>query len=75
MFFYCTDAYRVLQEDSLCTLPGRMKTFNAAALRNMMTYMVKFDDKLKDMIEDLEVSDGVVSIILRGSMHALSCSA
>jgi hypothetical protein len=30
-----------------------------------------FDDKLKDVI-DLEVSDGVVSIILRGSVHALS---
>jgi hypothetical protein len=32
-----------------------------------------FDDKLKDMT-DLEVSDGMVSIILRGSVHALSCS-
>jgi hypothetical protein len=30
--------------------------------------------KLKDMIEELEVSNGVVSIILRGSVHALSCS-
>lgn len=25
--------------------------------------------------QDLEVSDGMVSIILRGSVHALSCSA
>ena len=54
---------------------GRMRTFNANALRTMTPCMGKFDDKLKDLIEELEVSDGVVSIILRGSVHALSCSA